>query len=78
MSKEDEVLLEISDRIATITLNAPGRMNTISGVMLDLLSKKLLEADRKLEAIHLLQTELMTRLPKDRSEPSRERVHFLA
>jgi enoyl-CoA hydratase/carnithine racemase len=49
MSKEDEVLLQISDRIATITLNAPGRMNTISGVMLDLLSKKLLEADRNPE-----------------------------
>ena len=29
---------------------------------------ELLEADRKLEAIHLLQTELMTRLPKDRTE----------
>jgi enoyl-CoA hydratase/carnithine racemase len=49
MSKEDEVLLEISNRIATITLNAPGRMNTISGVMLDLLSKKLLEADNNPE-----------------------------
>ena len=49
MSKEDEVLLEISNRIATITLNAPGRMNTISGAMLDLLSKKLLEADRNPE-----------------------------
>ena len=45
MTKEDEVLLEITDHIATITLNAPGRMNTISGVMLTLLSKKLLEAD---------------------------------
>ena len=49
MTKEDEVLLEVSNRIATITLNAPGRMNTISGVMLDLLSKKLLEADRNPE-----------------------------
>jgi enoyl-CoA hydratase/carnithine racemase len=45
MTNEDEVLLEISDHIATITLNAPGRMNTISGVMLTLLSQKLLEAD---------------------------------
>jgi enoyl-CoA hydratase/carnithine racemase len=49
MSKEDEVLLEISNRIATIPLNAPGRMNTISGIMLDLLSKKLLEADNNPE-----------------------------
>ena len=45
MTNEDEVLLEIADHIATITLNAPGRMNTISGVMLTLLSQKLLEAD---------------------------------
>ena len=49
MTKEDEVLLEVSNRIATITLNAPGRINTISGVMLYLLSKKLLEADRNPE-----------------------------
>ena len=54
MSKEDEVLLEISDRIATITLNAPGRMNTISGVMLDLLSKKLLEADSSINGTQVL------------------------
>ena len=42
---EPEVLLHVADHIATITLNAPGRMNTISGPMLDLLSKHLLEAD---------------------------------
>lgn len=46
MSQEDEVLLEISDHIGTITLNAPGRMNTISGKMLDQLSEKFLEADK--------------------------------
>jgi len=46
MTKEDEVLLEVSDRIGTITLNAPGRMNTISSEMLRLLSERLLEADR--------------------------------
>ena len=44
-TRHNEVLLEVRDRIATITLNAPGRMNTISGVMLTLLSEKLLEAD---------------------------------
>ncbi len=46
MTTEQEVLLEVSDHIGTITLNAPGRMNTISGKMLDLLSEKLLEADK--------------------------------
>ena len=46
MTTEQEVLLEVSDHIGTITLNAPGRMNTISGKMLDLLSQKLLEADK--------------------------------
>jgi enoyl-CoA hydratase/carnithine racemase len=42
----DEVLYEVSDHVATITLNAPGRLNTISGVMLDQLSERLLQADR--------------------------------
>jgi enoyl-CoA hydratase/carnithine racemase len=41
-----EVLYEVADHIATITLNAPQRMNTISGAMLDELSERLLEADR--------------------------------
>jgi enoyl-CoA hydratase/carnithine racemase len=41
-----EVLLEVADHIATITLNAPHRMNTISGAMLDQLSEHLLAADR--------------------------------
>lgn len=41
-----EVLYEVADQIATITLNAPHRMNTISGAMLDELSERLLEADR--------------------------------
>jgi enoyl-CoA hydratase/carnithine racemase len=45
-SPTDEVLYEVADHIATITLNAPGRMNTISGVMLDQLTERLLEADR--------------------------------
>ena len=46
MSDTDEVILEVADHIGTITLNAPGRMNTISGRMLDLLSEKFLEADK--------------------------------
>ena len=42
----EEVLYEVGDHIATITLNAPGRMNTISGAMLDQLSERLMQADR--------------------------------
>lgn len=45
MSLTDEVLLEVSDHIATITLNAPDRMNTISGAMLNQMSEKFLQAD---------------------------------
>jgi enoyl-CoA hydratase/carnithine racemase len=42
----DEVLYSVADHIATITLNAPQRMNTISGPMLGALSFFLLQADR--------------------------------
>ena len=42
----DEVRYEVADHVATITLNAPERMNTISGPMLDAISARLLEADR--------------------------------
>lgn len=41
-----EVLYEVDEHLATITLNAPERMNTISGAMLDELSEALLRADR--------------------------------
>ena len=41
----EEILYEVDDHIATITLNAPDRMNTISGPMLDGLSQALLKAD---------------------------------
>jgi enoyl-CoA hydratase/carnithine racemase len=41
-----EVLYDASEHIATITLNAPQRLNTISGPMLTQLSERLLEADR--------------------------------
>ena len=42
----DEVLYEVSDHVATITLNRPDRMNTISGPMLNQLTELLLKADR--------------------------------
>jgi enoyl-CoA hydratase/carnithine racemase len=42
----DEVTYEVADHVATITLNAPERMNTISGPMLQAISQRLLEADR--------------------------------
>ena len=41
-----EVLVDVADRVATITLNAPERMNTISGPMLETLSASLIAADR--------------------------------
>ena len=41
----DEVLYEVSDHIATITLNRPDRMNTISRTMLGQLTEHLLTAD---------------------------------
>jgi enoyl-CoA hydratase/carnithine racemase len=40
-----EVLYDVADHIATITLNAPHRMNTISPSMLGALSERLLQAD---------------------------------
>ena len=40
------MLYGVADHIATITLNAPQRMNTISGPMLGALSHYLLQADR--------------------------------
>ena len=41
-----EVLYDVRDHVATVTLNAPDRMNTISGPMLDAISARLLDADR--------------------------------
>jgi enoyl-CoA hydratase/carnithine racemase len=40
-----EVLYEVENHLATVTLNAPERMNTISGRMLDEISDALLRAD---------------------------------
>ena len=44
-SLSDEVLYEVVDNIATLTLDAPHRMNTISGPMLLAISARLLQAD---------------------------------
>ncbi|MBI1198748.1 MAG: enoyl-CoA hydratase/isomerase family protein [Phenylobacterium sp.] len=41
-----EVLYEVSEHVATLTLNRPERLNTISGPMLNLLGELLLKADR--------------------------------
>jgi enoyl-CoA hydratase/carnithine racemase len=41
-----EVTYQVGDHVATITLNAPERLNTISGPMLEAISAHLLEADR--------------------------------
>ncbi|MEN9628358.1 MAG: hypothetical protein RJA10_1585 [Pseudomonadota bacterium] len=41
---EPEVLYAVDEQVATITLNAPARMNTISRVMLDELTRRLLQA----------------------------------
>lgn len=45
-STRPEVRYEVADHVATITLDAPERMNTISGPMLAAISAHLLEADR--------------------------------
>ncbi|MET0444210.1 MAG: enoyl-CoA hydratase/isomerase family protein, partial [Pseudorhodoplanes sp.] len=44
-STSDEVLYSVADNIATITLNRPERMNTISREMLAQLSALFLKAD---------------------------------
>ena len=44
-AEAQEVLYEVAEHVATITLNAPERMNTISATMLDQLTQRLKEAD---------------------------------
>ena len=44
-AEADEVLYAVSDHVATITLNRPERMNTISRAMLGQLTERPLEAD---------------------------------
>ena len=46
VARMTEVLYTVDGHIGTITLNAPERLNTISGQMLNDLSDRLLEADR--------------------------------
>ncbi len=45
MSENDEVLYGVADHVATITLNRPERMNTISRSMLETVSALLLQAN---------------------------------
>ncbi len=45
MNDDTEVLYDVVDHVATLTLNAPERMNTISGVMLTQISELLLRSD---------------------------------
>jgi enoyl-CoA hydratase/carnithine racemase len=42
---DHDVLYEVADHVATITINRPERQNTISGPMLDALTRRLLEAN---------------------------------
>lgn len=52
----DEVLYEVSEGIATLTLNRPDRLNTISGPMLDQLTQLLLKANGDPEVKVILLT----------------------
>jgi enoyl-CoA hydratase/carnithine racemase len=52
----DEVLYEVSEHVATITLNRPERLNTISGPMLNQLAQLLLKADRDPEVRCIILT----------------------
>lgn len=47
MAADDVVLFEVSDRIATVTLNRPEARNALSSEVLRLLPQRLLEADRR-------------------------------
>jgi enoyl-CoA hydratase/carnithine racemase len=57
-TQADEVLYEVADGVAVITLNRPERMNTISGPMLARLSELLLKAnaDKEVRAVILTAT----------------------
>jgi enoyl-CoA hydratase/carnithine racemase len=46
MTDEPELLYDVADHVATITLNRPHRRNAISAAMLRLLGERLEEADR--------------------------------
>jgi enoyl-CoA hydratase/carnithine racemase len=49
VSMPSEVRYEVADHVATLTLDAPERMNTISGLMLTQISELLLRADNDAE-----------------------------
>lgn len=53
---DDEVLYEVAQHVATITLNRPDRMNTISGPMLSQLAELLLKADKDPEVRAIILT----------------------
>lgn len=52
----DEVLYSVQDHIATLTLNAPERLNTISAPMLDALCARLIQADEDTEVRCIILT----------------------
>lgn len=54
--KEEDVIYEVADHIATLTINRPDRMNTISGPMLDRLVDCLLMADKDPEVRCIILT----------------------
>lgn len=45
MSETDQILYAVDGHVATLTFNRPDRMNTITGVMLNAISERLLQAD---------------------------------
>ena len=53
---DEPVLLDVSDRIATITLNRPGARNALSSAMLGLLPRLLEQADRDVNVDVLILT----------------------
>ncbi len=48
MSDYTDLTYDVTDRIATITLNRPDRLNAISGPMLSSISRVLRDADARL------------------------------
>ena len=53
---DDAVLYEVTDHVATITFNRPDSQNTISGPMLNALTKRLLEADADVDVRAIIIT----------------------
>ena len=49
MSEYTDLLYEIDDNVATITLNRPDRLNAITGPMLESISEALRDADHNRE-----------------------------